>query len=141
MWNMIWPVAIIVIANTFYNICAKSTPAQANPFLSLMVTYGVSFSVCFAGFLVFPGRENLTAEIGRLNWVSLAFGLCLVGLELGYIMAYRAGWKVSFLSLTANIVLACVLLVLGVFLYKEGISPKQLLGMAMCMGGLVLISR
>ena len=98
-------------------------------------------SICFAGFLLFPGRDSLTAEIGRLNWVSAAFGLCLVGLEFGYIMAYRAGWKVSFLSLTANIVLACVLLVLGVFLYKEGISPKQLLGMAMCMGGLVLISR
>ena len=64
-----------------------------------------------------------------------------MGLEFGYIMAYRAGWKVSFLSLTANIVLACVLLILGVFLYKEGISPKQLLGTAMCMGGLVLISR
>ena len=141
MWNMIWPVAIIVIANTIYNNCAKSTPAQANPFLSLMVTYGVSFSVCFAGFLVFPGRENLTVEIGRLNWVSFAFGLCLVGLELGYIMAYRAGWKVSFLSLTANILLACVLLVLGVFLYKEGVSPKQLIGMAMCLGGLILIGR
>ena len=141
MWNMIWPVAIIVIANTFYNICAKSTPAQANPFLSLMVTYGVSFSVCFAGFLLFPGRESLTAEIGRLNWASAAFGFCLVGLEMGYIMAYRAGWKVSFLSLTANILLACVLLVLGIFLYKEGVSPKQLFGMALCLGGLVLIGR
>ena len=38
-WNLFWPIALITLANCFYNICTKSTPEQANPFLSLCVTY------------------------------------------------------------------------------------------------------
>ena len=139
MWNMVWPMAMVVIANTFYNICAKSTPADANPFLSLLVTYLTSASVCVAAYCLWPGRESLAVEVSRLNWVSIAFGFCLVGLEFGYINIYRAGWKVSMASLVANIVLACVLLVLGIFLYKEGVSPKQIGGMVLCVIGLILI--
>ena len=36
---MIWPIALIVISNIFYNICSKETPAAINPFASLTVTY------------------------------------------------------------------------------------------------------
>ena len=41
MWSMIWPILIVVGANTFYHICAKSTPENANAFASLAITYGV----------------------------------------------------------------------------------------------------
>ena len=26
MWNLLWPMLMVVGANTVYNICAKSTP-------------------------------------------------------------------------------------------------------------------
>ena len=38
----------------------------------------------------------------------------MVGLELGYILIYRAGWKVSVASLVANLALACILVLVGV---------------------------
>ena len=37
MWNMIWPLLVVVGANTVYNISAKSTPADVNSFASLAV--------------------------------------------------------------------------------------------------------
>jgi drug/metabolite transporter (DMT)-like permease len=39
----------------------------------------------------------------------------------------------------ANISLACVLLLIGLFVYKEVITLKQLLGMGICAIGLMLI--
>jgi len=43
--------------------------------------------------------------------------------------------------LVANIGLACVLLLVGVILYKESISVRQILGMVLCVSGLILISK
>ena len=116
MWNYIWPVLLVVGANTFYHICSKSTPDNVQPFATLVVTYLV-------------------------NWTAFAFGLCLVGLEFGYIQLYRAGWSVSVGPLVCNIALACVLLVIGVLLYKETLHLTQVLGMLLCVAGLILVNR
>ena len=51
MWSMIWPILIVVGANTFYHICAKSTPENANAFASLAITYGVGAAFSAAGVL------------------------------------------------------------------------------------------
>ena len=37
--NMYWPIALIVLANIFYNICTKSTPSDIDPLASLTITY------------------------------------------------------------------------------------------------------
>ena len=78
-------------------------------------------------------------EISKTNWSALALGIAIVGLEFGYICIYRAGWKIGVASLVANISLACVLLLVGLFVYKEVITLKQLLGMGICAIGLMLI--
>lgn len=72
VWNMIWPMMLIVVSNCFYNICAKSTPENVN-------TFG---------------------------------------------------------SLTANICVAIALIVIGFLLYKETVSPRQVLGIVVCGIGL-----
>lgn len=48
MLGYVWPMALIVISNTVYQICAKSQPEGLNPFASLVVTYGVSALVSLA---------------------------------------------------------------------------------------------
>jgi len=138
---MIWPIALIVAANTLYNICAKSTPAQANSFLSLVVTYLVAAGVSLLFFLAGSRQGTLGEEFRQLNWTSVVLGVVVVALEFGYICAYRAGWKVSLCSITANLCLACVLLVVGWMIYREILSPRQLLGMAVCAAGLWMIQK
>lgn len=39
MFSLIWPVAIIVFSNIFYQICAKGIPEQMNTYASMAVTY------------------------------------------------------------------------------------------------------
>ena len=83
----------------------------------------------------------MLVEFSKLNWTSFLLGFCIIGLEVGYIYAYRVGWKVNTASLVANITLACILVVVGFLLYKETITPKQILGIAVCLVGLVLIGK
>lgn len=140
MWYFIWPILLVVGANSFYNICAKATPQSVDPFASLTITYLVSALLSVVLFFVTGSGKNLFAELSKANWTSYIFGVTIVALEFGYIHLYRAGWKVSSGSLVANISLACVLLLVGLLLYKESISLRQILGMVACVVGLFLIS-
>ena len=137
---MLWPILLILLSNTVYNICTKSTPGNVNAFGALMITYAVAtiFTAVIFVFLVKP--ENVLTELSRVNWTSVVLGMAIVGLELAYIFAYRAGWKVSSASLVANIGLAIVLIFVGVILYGENISLKQVMGILVCCVGLFLIN-
>ena len=139
MWNMLWPVLVVVGANTIYNISTKSTPANVNAFASLAMTYVMAALSSVVLFFLTSDSKNLLAELAKTNWTTYALGVAIIGLEFGYICIYRAGWKIGVASLVANISLACVLLVVGYFFYKEVITLKQLLGMGVCALGLMLI--
>lgn len=138
--NMLWPIAVIVVSNTLYNICAKSVPSEVDSFAALCVTYLTAAGASVALFFLANSNRHLLAELGKVNWVPLVLGIVIVGLEFGYVAAYRAGWQVSTCSLTANITLACVLVAVGAVLYRESISLRQLAGIAVCGAGLFLIS-
>ena len=139
MWNMLWPVLVVVGANTIYNISTKSTPANVNAFASLAMTYVMAALSSVVLFFLTSDSKNILAELAKTNWTAYALGVAIIGLEFGYICIYRAGWKIGVASLVANISLACVLLVVGYFFYKEVITLKQLLGMGVCAIGLMLI--
>ena len=139
MWNMIWPLLIVVGANTIYNISTKSTPSDVNAFASLATSYFIAMLGSVVMFFLTSDSKNLLVEVSKTNWSALALGIAIVGLEFGYICIYRAGWKIGVASLVANISLACVLLLIGLFVYKEVITLKQLLGMGICAIGLMLI--
>lgn len=140
MGYLIWPIIIVITANTFYNISTKSTPGGINAFASLSITYLVAALLSVVMFWVTDHQKNFLAEISKTNWTSPVLGIAVVALEFGYISIYRAGWKISRASLVANIGLAVVLLILGIFFYRENISARQIIGMLVCLAGLFLIS-
>ena len=140
MWNLIWPILMVILANTFYNICMKSMPADVNPFGALMVTYFVAAIISGIIFLYSVGSSNVADGLSKINWTSIVLALAIVGLEVGYVFVYRAGWAVNTASVVANIGLALMLLVVGYFLYRENVSFNQIVGIFVCMFGLVLIN-
>lgn len=140
MWKMIWPVAVAVLSNVFYNISQKSTPNGINAFCALMTTYVVAAIISGILFICTSGVDNVAGEIHKLNWASFVLGLAIVGLEIGFIFLYRVGWPISIGPFVCNTTLCLVLLVVGYFFYHELISIKQLIGMILCIGGLILIT-
>lgn len=140
MWTMFYPISIIVISNIIYNICAKSTPSGVNAFASLTITYLIAAIVSFATFFISSKGKNLFTELEKTNWTAFVLGIVIIGLELGYILAYRNGWPMNTASVTANITLAIALIIISFVFYKETITLKQIAGMVLCGGGLVLIN-
>ena len=139
--NMIMPMILVVLANTIYNVCAKSTPANVSPFATLFFTYLIAIIMTLVLLFIVSRPENAVSEFSKINWTSIVLGIAVVGLETGYLLIYRAGWKVSNASVVANICLACSLLIVGYVLYKESVSLKQVLGIVICIIGLVLVTK
>ncbi len=134
-------IVLIVASNILYNICQKSTPAKAAPFAALFATYLTAALLSI--LLYFAGKpdKSLWQSFKDLNWTSLALGFAIIGLELGYLLAYRAGWKISLGSLVANIALALALIPIGILLYNEEFAISKLLGVILCLIGLVMINK
>jgi drug/metabolite transporter (DMT)-like permease len=105
-----------------------------------MVTYFVAAIISGLIFLYSVGPSNVADGLSKINWTSIVLALAIVGLEVGYVFVYRAGWAVSTASVVANIGLALMLLVVGYFLYRENVSFNQIVGIVVCMFGLVLIN-
>ena len=141
MLSYIWPIALVVGANTLYQICAKSTPEAMNPLASLTVTYTIAALTSGLLFAATTRGGNLLREYSHLNWAPFVFGVVLVGLEVGFIYAYKAGWAVSTASLVQSAFLAVVLIFVGFLLYKEAITLNKVLGIAICMVGLYFINK
>lgn len=141
MWHMIWPVLVVVTANTVYNIAAKSTPADVNSFAYLAVSYAVGAVLSVVMFLLTSQNKNILSELSKINGTAIWLGVAIVALEFGYICIYRAGWKISVATLVANLSLACVLVMVGLLLYREAISVKQIIGIGLAAAGMMLIAQ
>ena len=137
---MLYPVLIILLSNILYNVCTKSAPSEVNAFAMLSITYLVAAVVSFSTFLITSRGKNIFTEFSKINWTTFVLGIVIIGLELGYILAYRNGWAMNTVSVTANIALAVALIFVSMIFYKETITLKQIAGIALCGGGLVLIN-
>ena len=141
MLSFLWPLFLVIISSTVYNICAKSTPQNIQPFASLALTYLVSAGLSLILFFVFSEEKHLMAELSKANWATYLLGFALVVLEGGWIYMYRAGWRLSVGSLVANTCLAFIMLLIGVLFYKEAITLRQLAGVLLCMGSMFLLAK
>lgn len=140
MLSFIWPLALIVAANTFYQISAKSVPADMNPLASVTISYLVAAAVSFILYMVLRKGGTIAEEYGKLNWAPFAIGVILIGLDVGCIYAYKVGWQVSTMQIVQAAVLAILLIFVGRLLYGEPLSWKKLAGIAICLVGLGLIN-
>ena len=90
MLSYLWPLVLVIVSNTVYNICTKSTPQNIQPFASLTMTYLISAAISAVLFFVFSEDRNLFTEISKANWATFLLGGVLVMLEAGWI--YRSVW-------------------------------------------------
>ena len=140
MLSYLWPIGLVVLSNIVYQICTKSVPDEANPFASLTVTYLVGALCSLILFFLTKAKSSLGMELGRMNWASIVLGVVIVGLEAGFIYAYQAGWQVSTASIVQSSFLAIGLLVVGALAYHEALTWNKLVGVLICMVGLIFIN-
>jgi hypothetical protein len=141
MFMYIFSIVIIITSNVLYNICQKSIPLKANPFSALIVTYLFAAILSIIAFVFSKADKGFFQSFTDLNWTSFVLAFAIMGLEFGYLMAYRAGWNISLGSLTSNICLALLLIPIGILFYNDNFGYYKLIGAVFCIIGLIFISK
>lgn len=141
MLNYVWPVLLVVISNVVYQICAKGVPKDMDVMASMTVTYLVGAVCSGIMFFIMNRNGNLIHEYNKLNAAPVLLGISVVGLEVGFIYAYKTGWPVSTLSTVQSAFLALALIIVGSLLYKEEISLNKVIGIVICLIGLYFINK
>lgn len=138
--SMIWPIVLVVLSNIIYQVCAKSVPKEMNTMASMTITYLVG-AVCSAVVFFLTSRENnLLQEFKKLNFAPFLLGVSVVGLEVGFIYAYKNGWAVSTASIVQSAFLSVALIFVGAILYHEIITVNKIIGIGICLVGLYFIN-
>lgn len=136
----VWPIALVIVCNIIYQVCAKSVPETMHPMATLTLTYLVGAVCALILYYTMERGGNLLKEYSKVNWAPLVLGLVIVGLEVGFIYAYKLGWDVSRASLVQSAFLAVALLFVGRCLYNEPLTLRKLAGVGICLAGLWVLN-
>jgi len=111
-----------------------------NPAIGLILTYTTALLLSGLLLVFFPLQESLGEAFRKANWASFALGIAIVGLEIGFLLAYRAGWDLSLAGIAANAAAGVMLLPLGVLLFQERPSLVNVLGVVVCIFGILMVN-
>lgn len=139
--TMVWPIALIVFSNIVYQICAKEVPQEMDAMASMTITYLVGAACSAILFFALHRGGDLLQEYAKMNAAPALLGISVVGLEVGFLYAYKVGWQVSTASIVQSAFLALALLAVGALLYHEQITPSKIAGAVICLVGLYFINR
>lgn len=129
---------LTIFSNLFYHIFQKSISPAINPLFSLLATYVTAIIVVLIVYPFYPGSFSFFNNFKVLNWASVGLGLALVGLELGFLLAYRAGWDISMAAIISNVSVSVLLIPIGILLFKETITAVNIVGLLFCIIGIIL---
>ena len=135
-----WPIGLIVFCSTAYQVGVKAISTGIHPLTALVLTY---LSASFASFILYfflaPQGENRKKEIFSWNPSALGLGFSIVGIELGVVYMYRAGWTVQTSFILTNSLIVAALMAAGALFYKEKLKLRQLAGVVLTLAGIVCI--
>lgn len=133
-------ITLAIASSALYHFVAKSTPSNVNFTVSLLVTYAVAFVVTLLGFFFFPATNGIFTEIKHLNWASIGLAIAVVGIEFGFLLTYRSGWNLGIAAVLVNVVASLILVPVSIFVFKDKISLINVLGIFVCLAGLVMLN-
>lgn len=132
---------IAVAGNCIYHYGLKSFNHAANPMQVLMLFYAVGglISLLIAPFFGEMAWADTAALLG--NWRVWLVACGFVMIELGFLLAYRAGGSMQWSGIAVNGMASLILIPTAMLLFKEPFSAEKLGGIALTLLGLYLLMR
>jgi len=87
-----------------------------------------------------PGQEIFN-RVGRDSTGQFSFWRCRRQYRVGFSVAYRAGWKLGVAAVATNVAVTAMLIPIGILVFKDHLSLRNILGLIFCVLGLVLVAR
>ncbi|MBI2330736.1 MAG: hypothetical protein HYU84_00900 [Chloroflexi bacterium] len=128
MFLFYFSITLAIASSAFYHFVAKSTPANVNFTVSLLVTYGVAFTLTLFTFFFFP-TKSVMGELKLLNWASIGLAVAVMGIEFGYLLMYRAGWNLGIAAVLVTVLASLILMPVAIFVFKDKISWVNILSL------------
>ena len=141
MTSFYFPFALAVGGMLFYHLAQKSIPKSINPLYATIIAYAVGIILCAIVALAYPGKKSFTDSVKESNWAVLVLGASAASIEIGFLLAYRAGWKISVAAVATNVAVTAMLIPIGIIVFKDQLSFRNILGLVFCVLGLVLVVR
>ena len=133
--------ALTVFGMLLYHLSQKAVPAEANPFFVITIAYVVGIALCLGIALFYPAKKGLIETFRASNWAVFTLGAAAALIELGFLLAYRTGWRISIAAVATNAAAAVVLIPVGLLVFKDHLSLKNIIGLIFCIVGLALVMR
>jgi drug/metabolite transporter (DMT)-like permease len=139
MWMYYVPALIAIAGSIGYHFFLKQLGPDINPIVSVIGLYLAVLIVTPVLFFLFPLEGGLLANMRQLNWIQVALALSVLGIELGFLLMYRAGWQISTGNIVTGVATNIALIVIGLLMFSEKLTPVQALGVVLSLVGVVLI--
>ncbi len=127
-------------SSALYHFSQKWIPAGVHPIVSVIVTYTVSLTICLVLLLFMQPKEGFWQAVRQLNWASYVLALSLIGLEIGFLLVYRAGWNIGLAAVLVNVVASLILIPLALWVFHQKLSWVNVAGVLVCLVGLVMLN-
>jgi hypothetical protein len=135
------PIALTITGAVLYHVSSKSVPRGIHPLGAIIGAYVGAILAAFVLAWRWSTPEPFAASFRQANWAVLGVGLGALLIEVGFILAYRAGWPLNSASLLVNVSAAILLIPIGLALFGERFTPGKAAGIVLCLVGLALLSR
>ena len=135
----VWPFALMVSTYVAYQIVLKFTRPDVNVLGVLTLAY---FVACACAATLWFRNQGLGANRleGRDVLIAVLLGASIVGLEYGFVSAFRLGWPINSTGAIVNVGTALLLVPIGFVVFGEQMSAVNLAGLVLCCAGLVLLT-
>jgi uncharacterized membrane protein len=141
MTSVYIPFAITVGGMILYHLSQKSIPKEMNPYHATAIAYLVGIVVCVVLGFTYSANRLFLSSLKTINWAVLAMGIGAAAIEVGFMVAYRMGWKMSLTAVATNVAATVILIPIGLLAFRENLSLRNLLGIVFCVLGLFLVAR
>jgi drug/metabolite transporter (DMT)-like permease len=139
--TVLLPISLIIASVLLYQIGQKALPIGMNHWHALIIYYLIALVVVF-GFMIFERPEKTLLESAKsTNWAVIMVALSIVGIELGWILAFRAGANLNTTGIIVNAVVGVLVIPIGVWFFQEKFTWVNLIGILLSLFGLFLITR
>ena len=131
----VWSMLLIIGSQLAYHLAQKTVAPSANPFAVFTLVYAVATLVCLFTAPVLGRSPSLGDFRQVLTWPVALLALSVVGIEIGYLVAYRNGWSLGITFAVASTTTVVLLAIVGTLFFTESLGARQLLGLSLVLGG------
>ena len=131
---------IAIIGAVGYQYFIKRVPVSINPIVSVIGMYVAVLAIGIILLPFIPPEGGFLKHVRQLNWIQLALAVCVMLIELGFLLMYRYGWNLSTGNLITGVFVNIVLVGLGIMLLGEKVNPINIIGIILSIVGVTLIS-